>query len=129
MSEVFQSIDQESAFQEELYLIPEKPTIILSRPWASVSEADRQLLQKILQAARINLATVRLLHQSPLNLGALNPKPERAIYFGEPVQGLSMYECIRTDGAIVLAPHLELLQNDPAGKQKLWVALKQLFGL
>ena len=122
-------IDQESTFQEDLYLVPEKVTVIVSKPWSSISEPDRQLLQKILQAARLSLASVRILHQTPLNLGALHPKPARAIYFGEPVSGLAWYECIRTDGAIVLAPHLDLLQNDPSGKQKLWVALKQLFGL
>ena len=129
MNEIIQPIDQESTFQEELYLIPDRTTIILSKPWSSVAEPDRQLLQKILQAARISLAAVRIVHQSRLNLAALDPKPGRAIYFGDAVPGLAMFECLRTEGTIVLAPHLDSLQNDPAGKQKLWVALKQLFGL
>ena len=122
-------IDQQTAYNEEIYLVKDKTTVILSDSWENVAEADRQLLQKILQSVRLNLATVRILHQPSLNLSQLSPKPSRVIYFGEPVTGLAQFEVIKTDGSIVIAPRLSRLQNDPSGKQKLWVALKQLFGL
>jgi hypothetical protein len=101
-------------YNEELYLIREKTTIIISEPWAAIGEPDRQLLQKILQSVRLNLASVRILHAS-------QPGPDARIYFGATE--------VRTEGNTVLAPSLSQLQNDPAGKQKLWVALKALFGL
>jgi hypothetical protein len=122
-------IDQQTAYTEELYSIKEKTTVILSKPWNSIAEGDKLQLQKILQAVRLNLASVRIVHQPALDLARLKPQPSRMIYFGEPVTGLSWFECIKTDGTIVLAPHLDQLQNDAAGKQKLWIALKQLFSL
>lgn len=122
-------IDQQSTYSEELYLVREKVTIILSKRWSEIQEAERQQLQKILQAVRLNLASVNIVHQAVLDLNSLRPRPSRMIYFGEPVAGLTQYECIKTEGTIVLAPHLSLLQNDPTGKQKLWIALKALFGL
>jgi DNA polymerase III psi subunit len=122
-------IDQATAYTEEIYRIKEKTTVVVSTPWTSITDADRQLLQKILQSVKLNLASVRVLYQPALNLSLLKPQPERIIYFGEPVAGLSQFECIRAEGTVVLSPPLAQLQNDPAGKQKLWVALKQLFGL
>jgi DNA polymerase III psi subunit len=122
-------IDQQTAFTEEIYKVKEKTTVILSTAWADTAEADRQLLQKILQSVRLNLASVRIIHQPKLDLTKLTPQPARMIFFGEPVGGLNQFECIKTQGTIVLSPVLSQLQNDPAGKQKLWVALKQLFGL
>jgi hypothetical protein len=107
-------IDQQTAFNEEIYLIRDKKTIVLSEPWETVSEADRQLLQKILQAVRLSIASVKVLHQ---------PKPtqDAILYFGAPE--------VKTEGDTVFAPPLSQLQNDAAGKQKLWTALKALFGL
>ena len=122
-------IDQQTAFNEELYQVKEKTTVILSSPWNDISESDRQQLQKILQAVRLSLASVRIVHQEVLNLTQLKPQPERMIYFGVPVTGLAQFECIKAQGTIVLAPPLSQLQTDPGGKQKLWIALKQLFGL
>jgi DNA polymerase III psi subunit len=111
-------IDQQSTFNEELYLIKEKVTVVLSERWEEIGEADRQLLQKILQSVRLNLASVRILHQSKPDALGLDG---RVIYFGA--------SDIKTEGPMVQAPGLSQLQNDAAGKQKLWVALKQLFGL
>lgn len=122
-------IDQQTAYTEEIYKIGEKTTVILSKTWDETPEAERQLLQKILQSVRLNMASVRVIHQPKLDLTKLSPQPAKMIFFGEPVSGLNQFECIKTQGTIVLSPGLAQLQNDPAGKQKLWVALKQLFGL
>lgn len=111
-------IDQQTTYTEEVYLIREKTTVILSDPWENIPEADRQLLQKILQSVRLSLASVRVLYQPKPDFGDLN---SRVIYFGA--------NEIKTEGNVVQAPSLSQLQNDPAGKQKLWVSLKALFGL
>lgn len=102
-------------YNEELYLIKEKTTVVTSQPWAEIPEADRQLLQKILQSVRLNLAAVTILDQSQPAISG------KVIFFGAPE--------VKTEGSAVHAPSLSQLQNDPAGKQKLWVALKALFGL
>lgn len=102
-------------YSEELYLIKEKTTVIISEPWEQIPDADRQLLQKILQSVKLSLASVRIIQQvKPASSG-------RYIVFGAPE--------VRTEGAVVYAPSLSRLQADPAGKQKLWIALKALFGL
>jgi len=122
-------IDQQTAYNEEIYLVKDRPTVILSKEWSEVSEPEKEQLQKILQALRLSLASVRIIHQPKLDLNQLSPQPARMIYFGEPVTGLNLYEPIKTEGTVVLAPHLSLLIGDATGKQKLWIALKQLFGL
>lgn len=122
-------IDQATAYTEEIYEIKEKTTVIVSTPWNEIAEADKQQLAKILQAVRLSLASVKILYQPKLDLTRLTPQPARMIYFGDPVTGLAQFECIKTQGTIVLSRPLSQLQNDPAGKQKLWAALKQLFGL
>jgi DNA polymerase III psi subunit len=107
-------IDQQTAYTEDIYLLKDKRTVVLSEPWDKVTEADRQLLQKILQSVRLNTAAVRILHNS-------GPTNNAFIYFGA--------NEVKTEGNAVHAPSLSQLQNDTAAKQKLWVALKQLFGL
>jgi hypothetical protein len=121
--------DQQSTYNEELYLIKDKTTVILARAWNDIGEPERGQLQKILQALKLSLASVRIIHQDVLDLAQLNPRPDRVIYFGDAVPGLAQYEYIKSESAIVLAPHLSVLINDDAGKKKLWIALKQLFGL
>lgn len=122
-------IDQQTAYSEEIYNIREKTTVILTKAWNDLADADKLQLQKILQAVRSSLAAVRILHQPVLDLSQLKPVPGRIIYFGDPVPGLTQFECIQTDGTVVLAPHLDVLSTDDAGKKKLWIALKQMFGL
>lgn len=105
----------DATYNEELYLVKDKTTVIIAKPWAEISEADRQLLQKILQSVKLSLASVRVLHQADPETSG------KAIFFGAGE--------VKTDGTIVHAPPLSQLQNDPTGKQKLWVALKALFAL
>jgi len=115
-------------FTEELYLI-RRTTLIFSEPIEAISQQDRILLDKILQAVKLSFNDVTVVHQATLNLGALDVRPRRVIYFGTPVTGLSPLEVISVDGSsIVLAPALGALHNDPASKQKLWTALRTLFG-
>jgi DNA polymerase III psi subunit len=115
-------------FTEELYLI-RRTTLIFSQPVDTISEQDRTLLDKILQAVKLSFHDVTVVHQSTLDLGALAMRPKRVIYFGTPVTGLSPFEVISVDGSsIVLAPALSALHNDPASKQKLWIALRTMFG-
>ena len=115
-------------FTEELYLI-RRTTLIFSQPIETITEQDRSLLDKILQAVKLTYNDVTVVHQATLDLGALAVRPRRVLYFGNPVTGLSPFEVISVDGSsIVLAPALSALHSDPASKQKLWTALRTLFG-
>jgi DNA polymerase III psi subunit len=115
-------------FTEELYLI-RRTTLIFSQPLDTIGEQDRALLDKILQAVKLSFNDVLVVHQTTLDLGALVVRPKRAVYFGNPVTGLSPFEVISVEGSsIVMAPALSALHNDPASKQKLWTALRMLFG-
>jgi hypothetical protein len=115
-------------FTEELYLI-RKTTVVFSQPWNSLSEADKTLFDKILQAVKLTRHDISIIDQPVLDLGGIDPRPRRVIYFGKPVSGLSQFEVLTVDGSsVVLAPSLEQLHNDQQGKGKLWTALRSMFG-
>jgi DNA polymerase III psi subunit len=114
-------------YNEEIYLI-RKTTLIFSEPWEQVAEADKALLEKILQAVKLSLHDVAIVHQQVLDLGALSIQPRKAIYFGKPVNGLVPFEVLVVNGmSLVICPPLSTLHEDSASKGKLWTALKALF--
>ena len=115
-------------YTEEVYLI-RGTTLIFSEPWENIAGSDRALLEKILQAVKLTIQDVAIVHQPTLDLGALTPRPRRTIYFGKSVSGLTPFEVIEVDGSsLIISSELSQLQNDPAAKGKLWSALRNLFG-
>lgn len=115
-------------FTEDVYLI-RGTTLIFSESWESIGDADRVLLEKIMQAVKLNLQDVTIVHQPVLGLGDLTPRPRRIIYFGKAVNGLTPFEVIEADGSsLIISPALSQLQNDASAKGKLWTALRTLFG-
>lgn len=115
-------------FTEEIYLI-RKTTLIFSEPWEQIADTDKVLLEKILQAVKLSLQDVAVVHQAVLNLGSLAIPPRKVIYFGTPVTGLTQFEVLVVNGmSVVISPPLSTLHNDAASKGKLWSALKALFG-
>ena len=116
-------------FTEELYDIKKKTVVITSDPWEKISELDRVLLQKILQAVGLSIDAVQLVHQPVLSIEAIRANAVRVIYFGPGVKGLPQFEATQIDDVpVILSPPLGELQSDSAVKQKLWTALKLLFG-
>lgn len=124
----------ESLYTEDLYQLPSKTQIILTRPWSELSEAETEQLTKITEALRqrINpklcLDAFRIVYSPSLDLSTWIEKPERLIYFGPAIKGLNHFELIETGMTkMVLSESLaDLIVNEPS-RQKLWVALKQLF--
>ena len=117
-------------FTDELYQLAPLPTVVLTKPWAAVTQPEQEQLIRILTALKLSLDSVTIIYQPELDLAALPAKPEKVIYFGALPAGLTHYERMEAQGVgLVASEELEiLLANDPARK-KLWTALKQLFSL
>lgn len=118
----------DSTFQEGVYRVKILPVVILDQPWHQVSQAEKELLQKILSALGLTLDSIKLLHQAQLNVSALSVPPDRIIYFGVPTPGVPLYEMITVNNSSIVASDSlrELLTNDDLRK-RLWVALKKQF--
>ena len=113
---------------EEVYSVPPPVTIVIGVPWSELKQGHRELLSKILLAVKHSIDSVRIVHQSMLDLSAWVEKPTHLIAFLSPPKGLAPYEVIQADEtSLVISDPFEILIEDEAAKRKLWVALKALF--
>lgn len=118
----------QNLYQEEIYKIDPKVLIVIDKKWSEVSIDEIVLLEKILKALKLTLASVQILTRSeffPEDFQAF--APEYIIGFGSKLKNSEkMYEAIQIDGAtIVVADTLDLL--DEVKKRNLWIALRQVF--
>ncbi len=115
-------------YQEEIYRIAPATTIVLPCPWADVSEEHRQPLEKILQALRLSLEAVCIVHQASINLSAFAEKPARMIIFHIPPKPLALHEVhVIGESQVIFAGGLNVFTQDELTKRKFWSALKTLF--
>ena len=124
----------ESIYTEDLYQLPSKTQIIITKPWSELSEAEIEQLTKITEALRqrinpkLKLDAFQVVYTPILDLSTWIEKPERLIYFGNAIKGLNYFELIETGlTKMVLSESLSDLITNEASRQKLWIALKQLF--
>ncbi|MCW5911269.1 MAG: DNA polymerase III subunit psi [Cyclobacteriaceae bacterium] len=117
-------------FTEELYHISSPATIVLTKPWPEISAAEREQLSKILNALKLSLNGVTILHQPKLDMAALPAKSGRLIYFGSLPAGINHYEFMEArQVGLVASEDLETLIGNEGARKKLWTALRQLFSL
>lgn len=120
----------ESIFTEELFAISPSPTIILDQPWATITSAEKALLEKILAAIKRSLNSVAIQYQDSLDLSAWVDKPQQVIYFGKPVKGIPLYEAVVANGVTIVASEsLRDLSANEEARKKLWQALKKQFSV
>ena len=50
----------ESLYQEDLYQIPSRTTVIINKDWSLLSEADQALLVKILGSVKLSLPGIQI---------------------------------------------------------------------
>lgn len=115
-------------YQEELYKIKPKVSVVIARPWKELTEDEITLLQKILTAVKLSLPAVQIITREEFTLDSFrNNPPSHIIAFGAAFQNSDkMYENISVDGiSIVVAHELRLL--DDTRKKNLWITLKQIF--
>ena len=118
----------ESLYTEELYQIPGKVVIVLSKPWSDILPEEKSTLSKIVAALKLNLAAVQIIEwQSFHSLTALCPT--KVISFGTTLRpSLKLYEPEIVDGINVIQADA-LDQLDDVKKRTLWLALKAMFGI
>jgi hypothetical protein len=120
----------ENLYQEEIYSIPSKILIVLSKSWNELKEDDKALLIKILGSVKLSIASVVIATIPHFSEESLEPySPSRIIAFGATsAENQKQYELIRMgDVPLIQAHDLHLL--DDARKKSLWLALKQMFSL
>ena len=118
----------ENLYQEELYRIPGKVIVVISRPWEEIPDEDRILLAKILGSVKLSLASVQIRVYQEFSIKDFYPlAPTNIIVFGAALKNFSTkYEPLSVDNiSIIMAD--ELNQLDDLKKRSLWLALKQIF--
>jgi len=124
------SVFFDSIYSEQLFAVPAQPVIVINQPWENIGTDERALLSKILAAVRLSLASTTIKFQPSLDISSWTQKPQRLIYFGDPVKGVPQYELIEANGVSIVASESlkDLLVND-VSRKKLWQALKIQFSI
>lgn len=124
----------ESLYTEDLYLLPPKTRIVITKPWDELTGPEKEQLTKITDALRqrispkLSLDAFQISYTPALDLSTWHEKPKKLIYFGPPIRGLNYFELLETGSSkMVLSESLSELIANEGSRQKLWVALKQLF--
>jgi hypothetical protein len=116
-------------YQEELYRLPGKVIVVISRPWEEITLDDRTLLSKILGSMKLTLASVQIKISQEFSIEDFYPlAPTYIIAFGATLKNSSnkKYEHLSIeDISVILAD--ELNELDDLKKRSLWLSLKQIF--
>ena len=123
-----QTYPLENLYTEELYNLPPKVLIVISKPWSQIQDDEKTLLGKILSAVKLSLSSVQIINRAEFGFDDFNAYgPVCIIAFGATLKNSNkMYEKITEGGnAIVVAD--ELQQLDDIRKRNLWLTLKEVF--
>jgi len=115
-------------YQEEIYKVKSKVLIIIPRPWEQLHEDEILLLQKILNAVKLSIASVQIVTKKEFDIQEFGGyQPAFIMAFGAVLkESATMYENLLIDGTSVLVSD-ELRQLDDIKKKNLWTMLKQAF--
>jgi hypothetical protein len=120
----------ESLYHEDLYQIPSRVLIILSRSWEEHTEDERTVLSKMLAAVKLSLSSVQIITRKDFSVEDLAPlAPTKVLAFGAPLKSSDkVYEHLTIAGvSVIVADAINHL--DDLKKKNLWMALKKMFGL
>ena len=118
----------ENLYSEELYDLPPKVLIVISKPWSEIEEEEKTLLGKILSAVKLSISSVQVINRVEFGVSDFSAfGPNCIIAFGATLKNSTrMYEKVVVEQtAIVVAD--ELRQLDDLRKRNLWLTLKQVF--
>jgi hypothetical protein len=117
-------------YPEGLYAITLPATVILDQPWEMIGSQEKILLEKILTAIRQSLNSVAIKYQKSLDLSVWIEKPSHVIFFGQPVNGVPLYDLVQVNGvSIVASESLKSLSTNEDSRKKLWQVLKKQFSV
>ena len=117
-------------YPEELYQIPSRVLIVLSKNWEDLSADEISVLTKILAAVKLRLDSVQIVSRTEFTIEDFQTfSPSKILAFGATLKTpANPYESLSIQGtALVMADALHLL--DDAKKKALWLALRQMFGI
>lgn len=120
----------QSLYQEDLYRIPGKVLIVLSKDWTSVTADEQTTLTKMLAALRLNLAMVQIVTRQKFSIDDIAPlSPAKVLSFGlAPAEAPNLYEFTQVNGLPVLSAEA-IDKLDDAKKKTLWLELRKMFGV
>lgn len=115
-------------FNEELYRLPARVTIVIPSPWKEMAPSEIELLSKILASVNLPLEGVQIM-ESKNNLLSENSalKPTCILSFGASLQDSDKYYEILEINHIPYVVAHKLDQLNESRKKQLWAALKQMF--
>ena len=117
-------------FQEGIYQVPGRVLVLVPNGWDAVSDADQQLLARILSSVKLSLASVQIMTANSFSAAEASVFNAKTILsFGVPFAGVDQpYHATTFD-------ELTVVYADPVGtlddmrKKNLWVALRHAFKL
>jgi hypothetical protein len=117
-------------FQEDLYVVPRKITVVLAKPWTSYNVEQRTLLSKILASVKLNLSAVQILTADTFDLKLIpSASTSRILIFGSSTPpSIVAYQPNQAQGFSVIKAD-DLAELDDQKKKNLWIALKAMFEL
>lgn len=118
----------ENLYREEIYKVKPKALIVINKPWSDISAEESILLEKILKASKLSLASVQIVTRSSFSAEDFKVfSPPFIIAFGSTLENSDkMYASISTGETNVIVAH-ELSELDDERKRNLWITLKQAF--
>lgn len=117
-------------YQEELYRFSCHTLVVIPKRWEDLEVEDKALLEKILDAIKVGMAGVQIIHEPNLTTARLNQlDPQYAIVLG------ATLDTPVADGEITVFGNTRLIRAtaldklDEAAKKVLWSALKKMYSL
>ena len=115
-------------YPEEIYKISSKVLIVIDKPWSEITGDENILLDKILKALKLSLASVQIQTRPEFSIEDFKIfAPSFILAFGSKLRNSDkMYEELQMDGTpIVVAEALD--QLDDVRKRNLWLTLRESF--
>ncbi len=118
----------EFLYQEDIYQASQTTLILINQPWASMSDGDKVLLNKILSSVKVSIDQVTILEATNVSLAALRQyNPSKIIAFGTVITESEGFYKNQQLGNITFISSDALYLLDDVKKKNLWAALKQMF--
>lgn len=117
-------------YQEELYRFTGDTLVVITKPWETLGQGEKVVLDNILKAVKVGLAGAQIIHEPHLTAAKLQQlAPRHAIVFG------AALDTPVTDGEIIAFGDTRLVRTaalddlGEADKKILWAALKKMYAL
>src|SRR6187402_1568056 len=104
----------ENLYQEELYRIPSRVLVVLSKNWEELSVDEIGVLTKILAAVKLRLDAVQIVTSKAFTMDDFSTSsPVKVLAFGAPLQPpANPYEALSIGGtSVVVADALHILDD------------------